>query len=206
MAKSYNERLREKREEEERKRKEREAEAAKVASASGAAVEKLGVASTAESAETNKGGFLGGLGYLGRSFLGGAIRGVEGLWDYTAGGLASIFGGDAGRRWAERQMTSNWYDYDAAAREYNPGGGWKLAGDVVGGVGQSVFSIGVGLGVGLATGGAGLAAAGIGAGVAGLSAAGTAVSEAAQDPNADRQGQSFVHLACIRGNGKKHYT
>ena len=106
-----------------------------------------------EEREKNVGGLGAGLKYLGLSALGGAVRGAEGVVDYTVGGLANLFGGNAGKKYAERLMSNNWYDYDAARRKFNPGTGWSLAGDVAGGVGQSVFSIGVNAGVTLATGG-----------------------------------------------------
>ena len=149
----------------------------------------------------DNGGFLGGLGYIGQSFLNGAVRGIEGIVDYTAGGLASIFGGDAGKEWAEELMTEDWYNYNAAAEKFNPSGGWQLAGDVVGGVGQSTFAIGVGLLTSIATGGAAAPAAFAGLGTTFLSSAGTAVSDAVKDSEADKQGLDYTDWLYGTGAG-----
>ena len=131
-------------------------------------------------APKNVGGLWGGAQYLGQSFLNGVVRGIEGIVDYTVGGIANIFG-EGGREFSEKLMTEDWYNYNAAAEKYNPNGVMKFAGDVVGGIGQGVFSIGTGLLIGVATGGAAFPAIIGGTAVSGVSAAGTAVSNAAKN-------------------------
>ncbi len=129
---------------------------------------------------TNNGGLIGGVGYLGEKTALGFLSGVEGIWDYTAGGVAKLFGAD---KWAERQFVNDWVDYAHADEWYDPGKGWQVAGDVAGGIGTSLPAI-AGVGIGALTvsltGGAGL---GIGApiiagSIAGLGAAGNATKEA----------------------------
>ena len=54
-------------------------------------------ANAVEPAETesyNNGGPLGGVGYLGEKAAVGFMSSLEGIWDYTAGGLAKLFGAD----------------------------------------------------------------------------------------------------------------
>ena len=145
--------------------------------------------------EQNVGGFGGGLQYVGQRFLNDIVSSAEGLVDYTVGGLAKLFGGRAGEKYAEDLMENTWYDYEAADRKYNPNWLMKGVGDVAGGLGQGVFSIGTGALVTLATGGAGLAptiAKGIGVaadvGIDYLSSAGRAVASAVQDEDADNKG------------------
>ena len=145
--------------------------------------------------EQNVGGFGGGLQYVGQSFLNGIVGSIEGIVDYTVGGLAKLFGGRSGEKYAEELMENDWYDYEAAEKKYNPNWLMKGVGDVSGGLGQGVFSIGTGALVTLATGGAGLAptlAKGIGVaadiGIDYLSSAGRAVASAVQDEGADNKG------------------
>ena len=161
-----------------------------------------------ENQEKDNGGFLGGLGYLGQSILNGIVGSAEGIVDYTVGGLASLFGGLAGKKYAEDLMENDWYDYEAAEKRFNPSIGWKVAGDVAGGLGQGAFSIGIGALTTLATGGAGLApgiAKGIGvaADVATdfLSSAGRGVSSAVKDENADRAGLDYTDWLYGSGSG-----
>ena len=96
----------------------------------------------AEEAEKdkNQGGFWGGLGYVGEKLGLGIVSAVEGVWDYAVGGAADLFGAD---RWAERQFANDWVNYSHADEWYNPGTGWKIAGDVAGGIGTSVPAIGM---------------------------------------------------------------
>ena len=54
----------------------------------------------------NNGGFLGGLGYMGEKLAVGFMSSLEGIWDYAAGGLAKLFGGD---EWAEQQFANDWF-------------------------------------------------------------------------------------------------
>lgn len=130
----------------------------------------------------NNGGLIGGVGYLAEKSALGFLSSVEGIWDYSAGGVAKLFGVD---KWAERQFANDWVDYTHADEWYDPGKGWQIAGDVAGGIGTSMPAIaGVGAGVGIATLSGGtlspVAAGIISASVAGLGAAGSATKEAYQ--------------------------
>lgn len=82
---------------------------------------------------TNQGGFIGGLGYVFNKFGLNFVRSFEGIWDYAAGGIADLFGAD---KWAERQFANDWLNYNHADEWYNPGEGWKVAGDIGGGIGS----------------------------------------------------------------------
>ena len=144
-----------------------------------------------EEREHNTNGLIGGLGYLGEKVGLDFLQGVEGIWDFTAGGIASLTGNDD---WAKKQFDNDWVNYNHADEWYNPSSGWKFAGDITGGIGTSLPSIGAGLatiGIGAAitaaSGGTGLPAY-IGtiatimsAAAGGLSAAGTATKEAYQE-------------------------
>lgn len=123
----------------------------------------------------NKGGFFGGLGYLGEKIGLGFLSAVEGIWDYTAGGLAKLFGADD---WAEQQFANDWVNYNHADEWYNPSDGWKVAGDVAGGIGSSLPSMAALAVVGWATGGAAVPAMITTFLTSGLSAAGNATKEA----------------------------
>lgn len=90
----------------------------------------------------NNGGFLGGVGYtLGKAGTG-ALRGLEGIWDFVAGGIADLFGAD---EWAEEQLTTSPFDEwnEELDAWYNPSGVMEFVGDVAGGVGQMLPSIAV---------------------------------------------------------------
>jgi hypothetical protein len=125
-----------------------------------------------------------GIGYLGEKVGLGFLSGIEGIWDYTAGGIAKLFGNDA---WAEEQFASDWVNYNHADEWFNPSDGWKIAGDVASGIGTSLPALagtGIGLGIIAASGGvasplgAKIILGSISAGIAGLSAAGTSTKEA----------------------------
>lgn len=119
--------------------------------------------------------FWDGASYLGQKAWGGLVGSVEGIWDFAAGGIADWAGAD---EWAKKQIKNDWMDYEAADRWYKPTGGMKFAGDVAAGIGNSIPA----LGVGLATGGAGLLPAFASTfGVSFLSAGGNAVKEAYRD-------------------------
>lgn len=139
---------------------------------------------------TNNGGFLGGLGYLGNKVGIGFMQTFEGAWDYAAGGIADLFGAD---EWARRQMENDWFGdwYYSADKNFNPGKGWKIAGDVAGGIGNvtagvsaAALAVASSVGIAAASGGAGLPVSasvigGTAAGLAaGLGAAGNATKEA----------------------------
>ena len=130
-----------------------------------------------QEAQKNNGGLIGGIGYTVEKLGLGALRTLEGIWDWAAGGIADLFGA---HDWAKAQMENDWVNYNHADEWYNPGDGWKFVGDVAGGVGQMLPSIAVTA----ATGGAGAPAmvtnvAGMGTFMAG--AAGNAVSEATKE-------------------------
>ena len=135
-----------------------------------------------ETADTNVGGFLGGVGYLGHKVGLGALGWFEGIADYTAGGLAKMFGND---EWAEKVFANDWVNYNSADEWYNPDENWAVAGDVAQGIGNSLPSVALSIGLGIATGGASVAAQAALQRIttfftAGLSAAGMATKEAYQ--------------------------
>ncbi|MBQ7333204.1 MAG: hypothetical protein IJW38_02525 [Clostridia bacterium] len=126
-----------------------------------------------ETQEKNKNGFWGGIGYTAEKLGLGFLSTFEGLIDYAAGGIAKLLGDDKA---AEDIFNNDWVNYNHADEWYNPDEGWKLAGDVFGGIGTSLAGITAGAVTALATGGAG---AGIAASlVAGGGAAGNATKEA----------------------------
>ena len=88
--------------------------------------------------EKNQGGFWGGLGYVFEKVGLGFLSGVEGIWDYTAGGLAKLFGADD---WAEQQFANDWVNYNHADEWFNPSEGWQTAGDVASGIGTSLPAV-----------------------------------------------------------------
>ena len=137
--------------------------------------ERKQTASSSSSEEKNQGGFWGGAEYLGTRLVDGLVSNVEGIVDFTVGGLADLFGAD---KFAERQFANDWYNYNRADEKYNPGKGMSVAGDIVGVVGGALPDIGIGL----LTGGAGLGAKiigkGISLGTSFASSAGRGVSEA----------------------------
>ena len=110
------------------------------------------------------GDFFEGVGYLGHKTGLGFINSVEGTVDYISSGIAKLFGNDDR---AEQILENDWLNYDAADDWFNPGQGWKVAGDVASGVGTSLFSVGAGI----LTGGVGTVIS------AGLSGAGNAARE-----------------------------
>lgn len=129
----------------------------------------------------NKGGFLGGVGYVGGRIGLGALGILEGIWDYTAGGIAKIFGAD---EWAEQQFADNFTGNltNDLNEWYNPSKGWQVAGDVAGGIGNSLVGMAVVAGASLISGGTLTApVAGLISGATiGLGAAGQSTAEAYQ--------------------------
>ena len=133
-----------------------------------------------EESSKNKGGFFGGLGYTFEKLGLGFLSSIEGIWDYSAGGLAKLFGADD---WAEQQFANDWVDYNHADDWYNPTEGWKVAGDIAGGIGTSlpaIVTVAAAGAIAVASGGtlSPVAAGLISAGIAGLGAAGNATKEA----------------------------
>lgn len=134
----------------------------------------------AEEASKNQGGFFGGIGYAFEKLGLGFLSSIEGIWDYTAGGLAKLFGADD---WAEQQFANDWVDYGHADEWFNPSEGWQFVGDVAGGIGTSVPAIAtvvIAGAIAAASGGSltPVSAALISGAVAGLGAAGNATKEA----------------------------
>ena len=143
-----------------------------------------------EEKKKNRGGLLGGLGYIGEKLGLGFLQGIEGILDYTVGGIADLFGAD---EWAERRFSSDWLNYNHADEWYNPGEGWKFAGDITGGMGTSLPGILTAAGITLATGGTALPAL-AGIGVGSLSAAGTSTKEAMQE-SGELTGREYLYGA-----------
>lgn len=135
-----------------------------------------------EEEDKNRGGLIGGIGYLGEKLAVGAVSSIEGISDYTFSGLAKLFGNDA---WAEDIIKNDWFGdwYSHPEEWFNPGQGWQVAGDVAGGIGTSLPGMAAAIGATVATGGlAAPAAAAIVGGASfltsGLGAAGRATKEA----------------------------
>lgn len=142
----------------------------------------------------NRGGVLGGLRYVAEKISAGFMQGIEGVWDYAAGGIADAVGNDA---WAEEQVGTSWFPewYDNIDKKFNPSEGWRTAGDIGGAIGSSLPAL---VPSALVAGGAALATIGSGGtaapvtvpaavsaistfltfATAGMSAGGQAVSEA----------------------------
>ena len=126
--------------------------------------------------EYDNGGFVGGIGYLGEKIGLGALSWMEGAWDFVAGGVAKLFGADD---WAEEQIANDWVNYNHADEWFNPSSGWKIAGDVAQGIGNSLPSIAIHTAAAIATGGLSLgASAALTFGTSAISAAGQGVKEA----------------------------
>lgn len=146
----------------------------------------------------NKGGFLGGVGYVGARLGLGAFGILEGIWDFTAGGIAKLFGAD---EWAEEQFANNITGNAQADLDewYNPSKGWQVAGDVSSGIGNSIVGMLAVAGVGEAVAASGgtlapAVAAAISGGVIGLGAAGQSVTEAYQKTG-ELGGKEFAYGA-----------
>lgn len=148
-----------------------------------------------ETIDYNNGGFLGGVGYVGGRIGLGALGILEGIWDYTAGGIAKIFGAD---EWAEQQFADNFTgDLTNDLNEwYNPSKGWQVAGDVAGGIGNSLVGMAVVAGASLISGGTLTApVAGLISGATiGLGAAGQSTAEAYQKTG-ELGGKEFLYGA-----------
>lgn len=133
-----------------------------------------------QSTDQNRGGFFGGIGYTFEKLGLGFLQSIEGIWDFTAGGLADLFGA---HDWAEKQMGNDWVNYGHADEWFNPSQGWQVAGDVFGGIGTSlpaIAAVAAAAAITYFSGGtlSPVAAGLIGGAVAGFGAAGTATKEA----------------------------
>ena len=155
-------------------------------------------AAAEEEEKKNQGGFFGGIGYSLEKVGLGFLSGIEGIWDYTAGGLAKLFGADD---WAEQQIANDWVNYNHADEWFNPSEGWQFVGDVAGGIGTSLPAI-----AGVAAAGAITVASGgtlspvaatlIAGSIAGLGAAGRATKEA-YDQTGELTGKEFGYGALV---------
>lgn len=143
----------------------------------------------------NQGGFFGGLGYAFEKIGLGFLNAVEGIWDYTAGGLAKLFGADD---WAEEQFANDWVNYNHADEWFNPDDGWKVVGDITQGIGNSLPSLLVLTAGGAATGGAAIPAMVGTFLMSGLSAAGNATKEAYRQTG-ELGGKEFGYGALVGG-------
>ena len=193
LAELYSQRAAEKRYEREQEEQQREYERAMAEQAAAQAA-----AQVAAQREQNQGGFLGGIGYSLEKVGLGFLSGIEGIWDYAAGGLAKLFGADD---WAEQQIANDWVNYNHADEWFNPSEGWQFVGDVAGGIGTSLPAI-----AGVAAAGAITVASGgtlspvaatlIAGSIAGLGAAGRATKEA-YDQTGELTGKEFGYGALV---------
>lgn len=193
LAELYSQRAAEKRYGREQEEQQREYERAMAEQAAAQAA-----AQVAAEREQNQGGFLGGIGYSLEKVGLGFLSGIEGIWDYTAGGLAKLFGADD---WAEQQIANDWVNYNHADEWFNPSEGWQFVGDVAGGIGTSVPAIaGVAAGAAIAYFSGGtltpVAASLIAGSIAGLGAAGRATKEA-YDQTGELTGKEFGYGALV---------
>lgn len=136
----------------------------------------------------NRDGIAGGAKYLAKKLYAGGAGTVEGIIDFTVGGIASLVGNDA---YAKKLYDNNYAERIAlqATEEYNPNKAMTFAGDVASGIGQSfVGTLAVGVAAGMVALSGGTAAValtplvtGIIAGTTvGLGAAGQATAQAYQ--------------------------
>lgn len=151
-----------------------------------------------DDSEKNNGGFLGGIGYTLGKLGTGAFGILEGIWDYTAGGIAKLFGAD---EWAEEQFANNiagkWNQ--ELDDWYNPSDGWRMAGDVASGIGNSLVGVAAVAGAAAITALSGgtltpVAAGIISSAVIGLGAAGMATTEA-YERTGELGGKEFAYGA-----------
>ena len=125
-------------------------------------------AASAKEEKKNKGGLFGGIGYLGHELGLGVLRSVEGVVDYTVGGILDLFGADDE---ADKMLKNDWVNYNAADEWYNPGKGWEFVGDVASGVGGMLPAVALTAATG------GTAGAVLGSTMFGVGAAGQSVAE-----------------------------
>lgn len=126
----------------------------------------------------------------------GAFSMLEGIWDYTAGGIAKIFGAD---EWAEAQIANNISGraLNDITEAYNPSKAMQVVGDIAGGVGNSVPAMAAVAAAGaiayFSGGTLSSVSAGIIAGVtAGLGAAGMGVTSA-YEKTGELGGKEFLY-------------
>lgn len=150
--------------------------------------------------EPIKGGFLGGLGYLGGKVASSAVQSIEGAVDYIGAGLNKWAGND---KRAEEIIANDWFGdwYTRQDEKYQPNEAWKVAGDIAGGIGTSLPGVAVTAALALVA--AGLTAAApvtggtsiAGAAGAGSAAAATAATTAAGVAKAASAASKLVKIA-----------
>lgn len=127
----------------------------------------------------NEGGVVGGIGYTLGKIGTGALGILEGVTDYTVGGIAKLFGQD---EYAEQLFADDKTGSVNAQLDdwYNPSKTMQTVGDVASGIGNSLVGVGVVAGASLLSGGTltPTAAALVSGGTIGLGAAGMSTSEA----------------------------
>ena len=129
---------------------------------------------SADNGEKNVGSFGGGLEYLGTKFVDGLVSNIEGIVDFVSGGIAQLSGNE---NKAKEIFENDWYNYERADDKFNPGTGWKVAGDLTGVLGGALPDIGLGIGL-AALGAPAIAAVLLSAGTSFTSAAGRGINEA----------------------------
>ena len=92
--------------------------------------------SSIRAGEKNRGGLLGGLGYVGGSIAAGVGGIGEGIIDLLSAGGALLTGDvDYAKYVFKDNVVGDWHE--ELTNDFNPGTGWKFAGDVASGIGQS---------------------------------------------------------------------
>ena len=119
------------------------------------------------------------------------MSGIEGIWDYAAGGLAKLFGADD---WAEQQIANDWVNYNHADEWFNPSEGWQFVGTSL----PAIAGVAAAGAIAVASGGtlSPVAATLIAGSIAGLGAAGRATKEA-YDQTGELTGKEFGYGALV---------
>ena len=131
---------------------------------------------TEDNTHKNVGGLGGGLGYMGTKLVDGLVSNIEGIVDFASGSVAQLFGNEEK---AKDIFENDWYNYNRADDKFNPGTGWKVAGDLTGVIGGAAPDILLGLGL-AALGAPELLAVALSAGTSFASGSGRGLTEAVQ--------------------------
>ena len=131
---------------------------------------------TEDNTHKNVGGLGGGLGYMGTKLVDGLVSNIEGIVDFASGSVAQLFGNEEK---AKDIFENDWYNYNRADDKFNPGAGWKVAGDLTGVIGGAAPDILLGLGL-AALGAPELLAVVLSGGTSFASASGRGLTEAVQ--------------------------
>lgn len=117
----------------------------------------------------------------------GFTRSIEGMVDFVSGIGPGIYGAISGNEgakdFAKNVFTTDWFDYSAVDKQYNPSAGMQFVGEVASGIGNSLPSLLTAGAAGVASGLAGLSLSeatlrGISLTALGYSATGNAIGEA----------------------------